>query len=83
MELQVRVRPDATVCLDLVLGHAGISYRALRVEPGGASLVVDLPESTDTAHIVAVLRQHLGIVLRCVVVDDDGRTDCLIHGSGN
>jgi hypothetical protein len=79
MHLRVKVRADAMSCLDLVLRHAGLDHHAPRSEPDGASVVVDLPEGADPSHIVAVLRQHLGVVLRCVVLEDAATTSCLVH----
>jgi hypothetical protein len=80
-ELCIKVRPDATVCLDLVLRDAGVDYRELGLEPDGASVVIDLHDLADLDRIVAVLRQHLGVMLRCALVDHDARHECLIHGS--
>jgi hypothetical protein len=83
MQLRVKVRADAFSCLDLVLRHAGLDHGAPRLEPDGASVVVDLPDATDAEHVVAVLRQHLGIVLRCVVLDGEGEARCLVHEPGD
>jgi hypothetical protein len=78
-ELLIRVRSDATVCLDLVLDDAGIAHRDLELWPDGASLVVDLPDHAEAERIVAVLRQHLGAELRSAVIVYDGRPNCVIH----
>jgi len=78
-ELRIRVRSDATVCLDLVLDHAGVAHRDVELWPDGASVVVDVADHTEGERIVAVLRQHLGVVLRSAVILHDGRNACVLH----
>jgi hypothetical protein len=78
-ELLIRVRSDATVCLDLVLDDAGVAHRDLELWPDGATLVIDLPDHAEAERIVAVLRQHLGAELQSAVIVSDGRHSCVIH----
>ncbi|HEV8296215.1 MAG TPA: hypothetical protein VGQ20_02930 [Acidimicrobiales bacterium] len=69
--LWIGVGPDAAMCLDLVLDHIGVSYRAVDRQPGGACAVIDVADAADGERIVWVLRQHLGSELREAAIHQD------------
>ena len=68
-EIRICVDCDATACLDLVLGDAGLRYREIATIRTDTSVVIELADSTTVDHIIAVLRQHLGPMLRCASTD--------------